>query len=674
MQRFNRVRSARRSVWKNSYELSALSVESLESRTLLNATVTTQMPSISGFSSESASINLNSYFNDPTVVGTTVEIQTPLGNIPLELYSQTPNTDANFEQYITNGEYKNVIIHRSVPGFVIQGGGYSPSGTHITQLSPVQSEAGISNTTGTIAMALSTGPNSGTSEWFINLTDNSSLLDGTSDGGPFTVFGTVIYNGLQVADEIASLPVVDDTQATSPAPDAFSSLPVQSGTNGATVSSEPASNMVVTNTVIVPALTYTVTSDNTSVVNPTVSGNTLQLAYRSDGTANITVTATDLGSNAVSSTFAVSVTGAVGTIGKGAAHVLHFVDPSGVAGTATLTGPGTATFTFTGDGMTTSTSRAGVETITGAPQSITISTTGTTTASTLSITGGVSLAGISTDASIGSITASRATLAGGLSVAGTVGTINLDTVSGGTIAIDSAGRATALNVGSATGETLSSAGSIASITTKSWTSGAMSATAINRIADTGELNAQITAPTLGLVTAGSITSSTWAISGKLTGITAGSITGLNLAAGLIGPITDRGAAQADAITSTGNIGAITALSMSGTRIEAGVDSADANGLATAFSADDKIASVVIGRGGFSNSVIDAETLSRVSLGTLSSSNGGVPFGLASSDIVSLTATIDGKRVTLSRATSAEDVTAALAKAGVTLTDMVIRII
>ena len=57
---------------------------------------------------------------------------------------------------------------------------------------------------------------------------------------------------------------------------------------------------------------------------------------------------------------------------------------------------------------------------------------------------------------------------------------------------------------------------------------------------------------------------------------------------------------------------------------------------------------MIGKGGFSNSVIDAETLSRVSLGTLSSSNGGVPFGLASSDIVSLTATIDGKRVTISR--------------------------
>ena len=252
-----------------------------------------------------------------------------------------------------------------------------------------------------------------------------------------------------------------------------------------------------------------------------------------------------------------------------------------------MTGPGTATITFNGTGITTATSKAGIETVTGTPQSITIATTGTSTASALSITGEVSLAGISTDANIGSITASRASLAGGLAVAGTVGTINLNAVSGGTIAVDSSGRSLALRVGSATDESVSSAGTIASITAGSWTTGGgMPAAAINRIADTGELNAEISTPTLGLVTAGSITSSTWAISGKLTGITAGSITGLNLSAGVIGPITDRGAAQGDAITTTGNIGAITALSMSGTRIEAGVDSADANGLATAFAAND----------------------------------------------------------------------------------------
>ncbi len=136
-------------------------------------------------------------------------MQTPLGNIPLQLFdSQTPNTVANFVTYINNGEYTPTIIQRSAPGFVLQGGGTKPDGSENTPVASLNSEAGISNTTGTIAMALSTGPNSGTNQWFINLANNSEL-NGTADGGPFTVFGTVVDAGMTVANAISQLPIIN---------------------------------------------------------------------------------------------------------------------------------------------------------------------------------------------------------------------------------------------------------------------------------------------------------------------------------------------------------------------------------------------------------------------------------------------------------------------------------
>ncbi|HEY2586931.1 MAG TPA: peptidylprolyl isomerase, partial [Tepidisphaeraceae bacterium] len=153
---------SRPSVVSRKRGASSRAVEPLEQRTFLNATLVQPIAAVNGSPSGSTTIDLTQNFNDPTVTGTTVEIQTPKGNIPLTLFdSQTPKTVANFEHYISAGEYNNVIIHRSVPGFVIQGGGYTTSGSAISTFAPVQGEPGISNTTGTIAMALSTSPNSG---------------------------------------------------------------------------------------------------------------------------------------------------------------------------------------------------------------------------------------------------------------------------------------------------------------------------------------------------------------------------------------------------------------------------------------------------------------------------------------------------------------------------------
>jgi hypothetical protein len=101
---------------------------------------------------------------------------------------------------------------------VIQGGGFTlPNGVYppITAIAPpanpLLSEAGISNTRGTIAMALtSAGKDSATNQWFFNEADNSGLWDGSENGGPFTVFGTIMNaSGLSVMDQIGSLPFYD---------------------------------------------------------------------------------------------------------------------------------------------------------------------------------------------------------------------------------------------------------------------------------------------------------------------------------------------------------------------------------------------------------------------------------------------------------------------------------
>ena len=116
----------------------------------------------------------------------TTGIGTPLGTVDIELYDdQASITVRNFLKYAGIGYYNNNIIHRSMPGFVLQGGGYAYTMTYfgptyiepsLSKFPPIQNEFSLSrsNTSGTIAMAKSPGdPNSATSEWFFNLTDNS---------------------------------------------------------------------------------------------------------------------------------------------------------------------------------------------------------------------------------------------------------------------------------------------------------------------------------------------------------------------------------------------------------------------------------------------------------------------------------------------------------------------
>lgn len=125
------------------------------------------------------------------------------------LDTDAPITVANFKTYMNSSRYEDVIVHRSIGAFVIQGGGFT-LGSGGGDLDAVPTDAAItnefssanSNVTGTLSMALnSTGVNSGTSQWFVNTVDNSANLDGARH----TVFGRVIGDGMDVVNEINSL-------------------------------------------------------------------------------------------------------------------------------------------------------------------------------------------------------------------------------------------------------------------------------------------------------------------------------------------------------------------------------------------------------------------------------------------------------------------------------------
>ena len=151
------------------------------------------------------------------IANTFLRMQTDLGGVDIELFdTQAPLTVANFLNYVNRGEYDGTFIHRSVPGFVVQGGGYifNPddgdffgSGTsHIPVDAPVVNEpdpVNRPNVRGTLAMAKTSDPDSATSEWFFNLADNASLDDPNNSGG-FTVFGKVLGDGMEAIDAIAA--------------------------------------------------------------------------------------------------------------------------------------------------------------------------------------------------------------------------------------------------------------------------------------------------------------------------------------------------------------------------------------------------------------------------------------------------------------------------------------
>ncbi len=135
-----------------------------------------------------------------TVSSNRVLLMTDYGNITIQLYEDMPITTGNFKNLASQGVYDGTLFHRVVQDFVIQGGDASPKGITVPTISDELPNK-HSNVRGSVAMAKSGQPNSATSQFFINVKDNSADLDSN-----YSVFGTVI-SGMEVVDTIKNVPV-----------------------------------------------------------------------------------------------------------------------------------------------------------------------------------------------------------------------------------------------------------------------------------------------------------------------------------------------------------------------------------------------------------------------------------------------------------------------------------
>lgn len=139
-----------------------------------------------------------------------VIMETTKGDVVIELNAEkAPITTANFVAYVESGFYDNTIFHRVIRDFMIQGGGLTIDMQKKSNRPPIKNEAdnGLKNNTGTIAMARTADPHSATSQFFINVKDNTFLnhRSKTANGWGYCVFGRVI-KGMEVVRAIENVP------------------------------------------------------------------------------------------------------------------------------------------------------------------------------------------------------------------------------------------------------------------------------------------------------------------------------------------------------------------------------------------------------------------------------------------------------------------------------------
>jgi peptidyl-prolyl cis-trans isomerase A (cyclophilin A) len=137
-----------------------------------------------------------------------VRFKTSAGDFVVEVYpDKAPKTVENFLQYVKDKQYNGTVFHRVIPGFMIQGGGFTADMVQKTTRGPIPLEArnGLKNDRGTIAMARTGAPDSATAQFFINVVDNDNLNAPKPDGNGYAVFGKVVQ-GLEVIDKIKATP------------------------------------------------------------------------------------------------------------------------------------------------------------------------------------------------------------------------------------------------------------------------------------------------------------------------------------------------------------------------------------------------------------------------------------------------------------------------------------
>ena len=136
-----------------------------------------------------------------------ITLKTNLGDIVIELdHEKAPKTCENFEQYVRDGHYDGTIFHRVIENFMIQGGGFLPDMMQKATRDPIENEAknGLSNVSGSIAMARTTAPHSASAQFFINVKDNGFLDYPGQDGWGYCVFGKVTA-GMDVVEKIKTV-------------------------------------------------------------------------------------------------------------------------------------------------------------------------------------------------------------------------------------------------------------------------------------------------------------------------------------------------------------------------------------------------------------------------------------------------------------------------------------
>ena len=261
--------------------------------------VGTLIPAWTGVAGASRHTPLAGTFSDPEAESA-VRVSTTLGSMDFILFdTATPATVANFRNYVNAGKYTDIAFHRSVAGFVIQGGGFKGAGTGSNFLSmvtdpPVTNEPGIANERGTLSMAkLGGDPNSATSQFFVSLGDNRSNLD--YQNGGFSVFGRVAGNGMTVADAISNLPtatyslLLDGSATATP----FSDFPMNAAS--APDPMDQTQLVKINSVATIPTLSYSITGNTRpDVATASIVNGQLHLVGLSGGQTTLTVTATDL--------------------------------------------------------------------------------------------------------------------------------------------------------------------------------------------------------------------------------------------------------------------------------------------------------------------------------------------------------------------------------------------
>ena len=292
--------------------------------------------------SKETTLDLTQNFDDPFTTGQIARFEladSSLGGgvTDVLLFDQdgagAPASVSNFLNYVNDGDYAGSIIHRSVPGFIIQGGGFTvnPSNpldapVEIPADPPVVNEfsAERSNTRGTLAFAkLGNDPNSATNQWFFNLADNSENLD--NQNGGFTVFGEVLTESdLEPVDAIANLPIFNFGGA-------FASTPLNiEDPNNPTIDSED--DFVLYNDISVrqeEELSFSVTGNsNPELVDASIIEGELSLNYAPDqsGVARITLEAINLLGDSVEDSFIVTVGDAVPDLDPQGSIVYRFLN------------------------------------------------------------------------------------------------------------------------------------------------------------------------------------------------------------------------------------------------------------------------------------------------------------------------------------------------------------